>query len=42
MSSTRLFLLACNDGLTKSFPWYEEGVRALPFARAILGKFDLL
>ena len=36
------FLLACNDGLTQSFPWYEEGVRALPAARAILGKFGLL
>jgi CubicO group peptidase (beta-lactamase class C family) len=36
------FLLASNDGLTKSFPWWDEGVRAIPFARAVLGKFELL
>lgn len=36
------FMLACSDGLTLSFPWTAEGVRASPFARAILGRLGLL
>jgi CubicO group peptidase (beta-lactamase class C family) len=36
------FLLASNDGLTKSFPWWDEGVRAIPFAQAFLRTFGLL
>ena len=36
------FLLACNDRLTASFPWTTEGVRASPFARAVLGTLGLL
>jgi hypothetical protein len=36
------FLLACNEGLTGSFPFDREGVRASPFARAFLATFELL
>jgi CubicO group peptidase (beta-lactamase class C family) len=36
------FMLACNDGLTLSFPWTAEGVRCSPFARAFLGIFGFL
>lgn len=35
------FLLANSDGLSASFPWTREGVRASPFARAFLAEFGL-
>ncbi|MEQ1894342.1 MAG: serine hydrolase domain-containing protein [Planctomycetota bacterium] len=35
------FLLANSDGLSASFPWTREGVRASPFARALLTEFGL-
>lgn len=34
-------LLANSDGLSNSFAWSREGVRASPFARAFLGVFEL-
>src|SRR5262245_6382298 len=36
------FLLACNERLSLTFPMFDEGVRASPFARAFLGTFGLL
>jgi len=36
------FALACNEHLTASFPFFTEGVRALPVARAFLETFGLL
>jgi CubicO group peptidase (beta-lactamase class C family) len=36
------FLLASNEALSGTFPFDREGVRASPFARAFLEKFDLL
>jgi CubicO group peptidase (beta-lactamase class C family) len=36
------FALACNDGLSSSFPMFEDGVRASPFAHAFLSTFGLL
>ena len=35
-------LLANTDGLSRSFAWDDEGVRASPFARAFLEAFGLL
>ena len=35
------FLLANSDGLSASFAWTREGVRASPFARAFLSSFEL-
>lgn len=35
------FLLANSDGLSATFPWTREGVRASPFARAFLAEFGL-
>jgi len=36
------FALASNDGLSLSFPMFEDGVRASPFAHAFLETFGLL
>jgi CubicO group peptidase (beta-lactamase class C family) len=36
------FMQACSDGLTLTFRWTDEGVRASPFARAFLETLELL